>query len=487
MAILKEDKEIGRELDALLKEQKASSGVKAALSEQLFEWRARERRWAPFLEGLKDPWMRYTVATCLENTLREMRKRRAGYSAFREDVLSAHVGSFDKFIFPIIRALFPNLAATELVTVQPMTAPVGLIFFLDYLYGKSKGNVTAGTRLWQPGASETYASETVQGEVVTASGVSANAAITGTLAFKPVKPGSVTFTAPTATGSVTVTDDGAGNLIGDVGTGGTRTITYSTGAFSFSFNAATTGATTATYDFNAEFSAEYGQIDIVLNKAPVTAEERRLKGRWSVEAQQDLEALHGISAGDEIANAITAELGFEVDLQIIAELDAAAFDGVASGDIPQWNINPPVGVAWADHLRSLKQVFLKVDSLIHRRSGRAALSWIVGGYSVVDVIRDQEGFKQDPGYTHEGRGVLKVGVWNGWDVYRNPEFANTKWLAGFKPSSFVNAGYVFAPYQPLYTTPVVALEDFGIRQGFATRYGTRLVHPTFYVKGTIGT
>jgi len=34
----------------------------------------------------------------------------------------------EKFVFPIIRAVFANLIAAELVTTQALTAPTGLVF-----------------------------------------------------------------------------------------------------------------------------------------------------------------------------------------------------------------------------------------------------------------------------------------------------------------------------------------------------------------------
>ncbi len=43
-----------------------------------------------------------------------------------------------EFIFPQVRKIFPRLIANELVGIQPMTRPSGLLFYLDYIYGKNK-------------------------------------------------------------------------------------------------------------------------------------------------------------------------------------------------------------------------------------------------------------------------------------------------------------------------------------------------------------
>ena len=74
----------------------------------------------------------------------------------------------------------------------------------------------------------------VTGETVdTMDPVVADQEITGTLKH-PVLPGSVTFTDHGSTPQV-VTDNGAGVLVGNVGSGGTMLIDYATGIYSFSF------------------------------------------------------------------------------------------------------------------------------------------------------------------------------------------------------------------------------------------------------------
>lgn len=478
---------VERELDKVLSEVTRKTGASGLIEQQMRnqarEYRMLEQRWGRFLEGEQDPWKRYCIATTMDNYVKEiLLPRRKGY---QEDVRVANIGSFDKFVFPIIRALFPNLAATELVSVQPMTAPVGLVFFFDYLYGTSKGDITAGDQMFR-NPSAAYGSPTISDEVVTTGALLADAQIATNLAFVPIKPGSVTISHASAAGTEVITDDGAGGLVGDVGTGGADTINYSTGAIDTSFdNAVDAGvAVLATYDYDMEFNINIPQVDIVLTKAPVQAIERKLKSRWSLEAQQDLENLHGLSAETEVTNAITAELGFEVDLEVIGDLDNIAYDALPT-EVPDFNLNPPTGVPWVFHKKAFKHVMLRASSTIHSRTGRAVMSWLVGGYDVVNLIMDQDDFEMDPAFTHEGRGIIKVGTWAGWDIYRNPNFDLKHWLAGFKPSSFANAGYVYAPYVPLYTTPLVSLEDFGVRKGLATRYGKRVINPDFYLKGDI--
>lgn len=39
--------------------------------------------------------------------------------------------------FPAVRRIFPSMIAQEIVSVQPMAAPVGAVFYQDYSYGMS--------------------------------------------------------------------------------------------------------------------------------------------------------------------------------------------------------------------------------------------------------------------------------------------------------------------------------------------------------------
>lgn len=66
-------------------------------------------------------------------------------------------------------------------------------------------------------------------------GTGAQDTFTGTLANSPIKPYSVVITSVVSSSPVTVVDDGAGNLIGDVGAG-TNTIDYETGDFDVTFS-----------------------------------------------------------------------------------------------------------------------------------------------------------------------------------------------------------------------------------------------------------
>jgi hypothetical protein len=52
---------------------------------------------------------------------------------------------FRDFIAPLIRRVSPGLIANQIISVQPMTAPVGGVFYMDYTYGDTQKVQTASS------------------------------------------------------------------------------------------------------------------------------------------------------------------------------------------------------------------------------------------------------------------------------------------------------------------------------------------------------
>lgn len=82
-------------------------------------------------------------------------------------------------------------------------------------------------------------------------------------------------------------------------------------------------------------------------------------------------------------------------------------------------------------------------------------------------------------------GTEKIGALNNrFTVYKDPYFPRNKILVGYKGSSFLETGFVYAPYVPLIVTPTIyAPEDFTPRKGVMTRYAKKMVRSDFY--GTV--
>ena len=211
----------------------------------------------------------------------------------------------------MIRAIFPNLIATDLVSVQPMLGPASIVFYLQFVYGTNKGAISKGQVIEDTqgytAAADYYSSEKVESETVaTANGTTGP--YTGSLSFIPIRPGTITVTgySTAAASDLTVTDDGAGGFTGD----GTGTIDYSSGSVSVTFSNTIDNTTlvTSTYDYNMEGNPNLPEVDLVLTSSPVIARTRKLRSRWSMEAAANLRNVHGIEAEAELVAVLAEEL-----------------------------------------------------------------------------------------------------------------------------------------------------------------------------------
>ncbi len=461
---------------------------------------ALSKKWEEFLEGIpnrteQDRYVRGVTAMLMENESQYLQ-------GMTEETKSTNVGSFTKYIFPILRRVFPNLIANEIVSVQPMNAPVGAVFFLDYVYGSSKGPVTANDTFPNQ-FDKDYTGEFINGEVLATGNGSAyggaGSALGVTLAWTPVRKLDAAsalgfkvevkeISATTGLAVQTATDDGAGGFTGDASAGA---INYTTGAITaFKFTTAPSNGNQikAYYFYDGEGSgAQVPSMQLDVRKLAVEAKPRRLKALWSSEAAEDLKAFHGVDAESEIVAAIAQEIALEIDREIIQDLFKNA-----TGTTATFDRSAPSGVAEIDHLRSLITQISTVSNLIHKKTLRSPANFIVTSPEVSALLAqltthgDFKSVVDSPSSLAGSRqgqfGIYKTGtLLNKWTVYEDPFFTRDQMLIGLKGDSYLNAGYAWAPYIPLQVTPTfLDPNDFGMRKGLRTRYATKLLRSEFY-------
>ena len=125
-----------------------------------------------------------------------------------------------------------------------------------------------------------------------------------------------------------------------------------------------------------------------------------------------------------------------------------------------------------------------MSAQIHRKTLRGGANFIVVGPEVANVLEFTSGFRANvTGDADRGTvGAVNTGsLSKKWDVYVDPYFPRNVVLVGRKGNSFLESGYVYAPYVPLQTTPTIfGTEDFVPRKGVMTRYGKKMVRPDMY-------
>lgn len=425
------------------------------------------------LEGLPEcSRIRSQTAIMLENT-------RHFIDNMSETTKLLNIGDFEKYAFPMVRAVFPNLAAHNLASVQPMLGPISMIFFMKFLYGRSKGSAIQGQDLIENPV-ESYSSEEIDSEDV-GDGDGSTATFTPTLSYTPVKPGTLKLSATASAAALEVTDDGNGALVGDVGVG-TNTINYVTGAINVTFSSAPDSNTdiTAQYEYDFEASDTVPDIDLSITGSPVVARTRKMRTRWSLESAQDLRNLHGLEAEVEQVAACANELKFEIDRDVINSMNS-----IATNSVTAFSRTAPANLSFTEHKLEFVDKLLEASTKIFSSTQRAEGTWIVCGTEVSRLIESLPGFVKSP-RPKGTRAVYKAGVLNGdWEIWKDPNFAASNYLMGYQGDSMWEVGYVFAPYILGYTTATIALDDFQGRKGMMSRYGKKSVDGRFMCTGSV--
>lgn len=429
------------------------------------------------LSGLKDANMRAMCALLMENTRRE-------FQSLDEATRLMNIGSFEKYAFPMIRVVLPSLVAHNLVSVQPMAGPTSLVFYMRFIYNRTKGSAVGGKDVVE-NPNFWYSSEYIDSEVV-GQGTGAQVAFTPVLSYVPIKPGTVKIVATISGGEVEITDDGNGNLKSPslVADG---TIVYATGACSFTFSLAPDASTNivASYNYDMEGNANVPEVDLSLVSTPVQAITRKLRSKWSLEAQADFRNLHGLEAELELVAAIANEIKFEIDREVVTDLKKLATNTVPTG---YWSKTPGAGISYTEHKLSFVDELIKASNEIYRSTQRAVGTWVTCGLDVATIIESLPGFKPSGVILSGTRGVYHAGTLNGrWEIFKDANYAANEYLVGYKGETMWETGYIYAPYVPIYTTPTVMLDDFMGRKGIASRYGKKMVDGRFYCKGGITT
>ena len=528
------------------------------------------------LEGLEGERQTNSMARLLENQAKELLREQSTLAA-------GSVEGFAAVAFPIVRRVFAGLIANDLVSVQPMSLPSGLIFFLDFTFSSDLGTGTTTGRLGNTAGDSIYGTdkkgagvidgvsligsskEDLSGPRTAATRGYAYASPTGSngSAITNGSAGSMVKAAFVLDGSVTdpnkklieydadllsVTDSSLGVVIIDIeeeeltskvtegdpdfdnlspflldataaqnfadGLGSaptqirrlTRLASASEAATTkkavrFTFVAATVvaadlGRTTAiplhkvtipvkdTIDavsdvagavvgdlFELEANAEIPEINIQVDSTAVTAQTKKLKAKWTPELGQDLNAYHNLDAEVELTSILSEQIALEIDREILADLvngatAATRYWSRAPGLFVDSNGNelgastaaPDFTGTVSEWYETLVETINDVSAQIHRKTLRGGANFVVCGPEVANVLEFTAGFRAS--VTHDDEkgsiGALRVGsLSKKFDVIVDPYFLRNVILVGRRGASFLESGYVYAPYVPLQTTPTI--------------------------------
>lgn len=431
----------------------------------------RRARWAHLTEGLDD-YKRLALETMLDSA--QMWLMTEGTTD------TTNVQAFTTYGFPLIRRVLPNLIANELVSVQPIPMPTAMIFYLDFKYGKTRAGVQAGDIIGAPAAgggykfSPYYAGGMVRGLLLTddadegANTFTIATDIPGGAEMLPMDPDSVVVYKDGVIYhdfAVTNPETGAITVTIAVGQGG--------GAITIDYHVAGT----------AEGEEIISTLNLDMTSESVTAETKKLRADWTLEAQQDLFAYHGLNAESELLAVLADEIRREIDRLIINDLLRFASAGTVT-----WQSQMPTGYKGSEreYRTTLWDAIIDANTLIYKKRYRNA-TWILADPDTCSRLEKLDGFKdltQDEWSGNAGMGVERFGIIrNRFTVYKDPWMTPNTMLLGYRGTTMFETGYIYAPYVPLYTTPVfMDPRTMKPTRSIMSRYARKPVITDFYAK-----
>ena len=549
------------------------------------------------LEGLQTERDKHGMARLLENQAKELLRE-------SNTMAAGDVQGFASVAFPIVRRVFAGLIANDLVSVQPMSLPSGLIFFLDFTFGSAHSTrlgETAGQSIYgqgvkgsgiingvtldnatldkQPyGFSSAYGSPT--GSIAAGAIDNSNhmtASIGGVaLNNSTIVSGSNTIATILASSDAEAVkslikhdpdvladttkylriekmsnafapsdlnrdhlsqlviakdkgsqvrrltrldpNDGEGDeqsillvFLHSATHAGSNKVTGGSYAQKDGFdNVGSTalGAVKGSSTWGLEADADIPEIDIRVDSTAITAMTKKLKAKWTPELGQDLNAYHNLDAEVELTSILSEQIALEIDREILADLVNGATAGTfywsrAPGLFVNRETGAELGAASAapdftgtvsEWYETLIETINDVSAQIHRKTLRGGANFVVCSPEVANVLEFTSGFRANV-TADADKGVIgaqKVGnLSRKFDVMVDPYFPRNVILVGRKGNSFLESGYVYAPYVPLQVTPTIfGPEDFVPRKGVMTRYAKKMVRPDMYglviVRGLAG-
>lgn len=504
------------------------------------------------LQGMK----RTNIAQLLENQAHHM---------LNEVTLDASAGRFDTVAFPIVRRVFSRLLANEIVSVQPLALPSGLLFYMDARVSYNGSDNTqqnpvshetqfsnensqkvapanTATQRSGPNFADTSAYERFYnnrgfdlsfGTGYTVTNAYAGTTLSGnnfsnglyavTVALgndfnisKQQSSATVRFSAQTAiyysagSQNILIVPQG-GNIpffsqmqtwTEDQFASGNAKVVFDLRPASiigsdFNTNMLNNGSTKFGSTFNIPFNVAYevyndlegksemSEITLRFSSVTVNTLTRKLRAHWTPELAQDLEAYHSIDAEAELTALLSEHVAAEIDREIIIDIaNGAPFR--ARWDYQGLSNNANFFGTQKDWNQTLITRINELSAQIHKATLRGGANWVVCSAEAGAIFDDLEYFHVDTSASPEQEkynlGVEKIGnLGSRYVVYKDPYLPPQLIILGHKGNTFLEAGYIYAPYIPLQLTQTITdPNDFTPRKGIMTRYAKKMVNNRFY-------
>jgi len=422
-----------------------------------------QEKWSPVLNHgeaplIEDRYKRAVTSVLLENQERAIREERGMLNEVAVNSLGASTVSpagsalasantaglagFDPVLISLVRRAMPNLMAYDVCGVQPMSGPSGLIFAMRSRYENQGGEEALFN---EPDAGFTAGLDANAGDYVprTGAGVGGDAEGNNPALLNDASPG--TYEVPR-------------------------------------------GFSREDLEQAGDASKLFREMSFSIEKTSVTAKSRALKAEYTLELAQDLKAIHGLDAEQELANILSSEVLAEINREVVRRVYSVAKPGaqnnVANAGI--FDLDVDSNGRWS--VEKFKGLLFQIErdaNAIAQETRRGKGNFIICSADVASALAMAGVLDYSSGLSGAGgpsigtvddTGNLAVGTINGRiKVFVDPYSANLSdkhyYVMGYKGSSPYDAGIFYCPYVPLQMVRSIDPNNFQPKIGFKTRYG----------------
>jgi hypothetical protein len=412
-------------------------------------------RWSPVidhpeLDKISDIHRRRTTAVLLENQSRALKEERgylaeAPVNAMGGNFSNAQVGSgnsalagYDPILISLVRRAMPNVVAYDVASVQPMSAPTGLIFAFRARYDGQAGL-----------------------EAMYDEPIAAFAGASGSTGVNGVPGVGYTYTNPF----------GAGSSSGSWNASPTRKDLFSEFRGFLTSDAENLGT-----------NPTFKEMAFSIERVAVQARTRALKAEYTTELAQDLKAVHGLDAEAELANILSTEILNEINREILRSVYTIAKTGSQQSDLAytgSYDLSADSDGRWsAERYRGLMFQIEREANVIAKETRRGKGNFILCSADVASALAMGGFLNLSPALNTnlnvDDTGNVFAGVLNGkYRVFIDPfvPAGVDFFMVGYKGQSPYDAGMFYCPYVPLQMVRAVGQDTFQPKIGFKTRYG----------------
>jgi len=380
-----------------------------------------------------------------------------------EATVSSDVADFTPIFMPLARRVQPQLIANEILGVQPLNSPTGYVYSIAFRYtgyGSDKDdryggriNPVAGGQIVEMAD----ASGLSKGDVVSSDGTQDS----NTANVIYIEDNFVLIDAKIFSAGADVYDNAA--------TPSTVTTVSNTYSNELTFRKILKGYTGSLPTNEAELLGyDMKEIGFEVKRSSIGVESRKLKAEYTVEMYQDLKAMHGLNADEELMNMMSVEVLNEMDREMIEKVNswcapAADFTvGTTGSDRYEMESMAHFGMKIANESRE-----------IARLTRRGAGNVLMVSPKVATILEQLKGYKaieNNSTVNAQAVGASVIGTFNGMkvimDAFATSDYCTVVYKGGQNDAIGIYAPYVAASFSrvvhPDTAQPAIVLN---------TRYG----------------